>query len=184
MQMGVTMLECGHVHSKSVSNILIKNVIDLFISALAFYLFGFSFMNNAQGGFLGTNVYFMSTGLTHDEILLWLYQFSFCSMCATIVSGSLVDRVYVDSYIVFAFLMAAFIYPICASWSWGGGWLSVIGFQDYAGSGVVHLLGGVSGLVGSIIIGPRVGAFEAVQKQKTEAQFSSKRVKRETKSKK
>lgn len=159
MQLGVTMLECGHLNSKSTSNLLIKNVLDMFISAIAFYLIGYSFMNESAGGFLGGARFFLSNGLSHDQIILWLYQFSFCSTAGTIVSGALSERVYVDAYLLFSFLLSSFIFPIAAAWCWGGGWLQVLGFKDFAGSGVVHLLGGASGLVGTIIIGPRLQVF-------------------------
>jgi Amt family ammonium transporter len=123
MQLGISMFECGQVNPQSTSNILVKNVSDLFISAIAFYFIGFSFMNRAQGGFIGSASYLLSTSLTNDEILHWLYQFSFCSTAGTIVSGSLAERINLDSYLVFSFIMAAFIYPVAASWCWGNGWL-------------------------------------------------------------
>lgn len=167
MQLGVTMLECGFLKSQSKSNILINNVLDLFVGAVAFYLVGFSFMNGSHGGFMGGGHFYFSSGLNHDEVLLWLYQFSFCSTAGTIVSGCLSERVFVDTYIVFSFLMASFIFPICAAWCWGGGWLQVLGFRDFAGAGVVHLLGGVSGLVGTIIIGPRIKVFDETGQSKS-----------------
>jgi len=164
MQLGICMLECGFVTSNAASNILLKNIVDMFISAVAFYLVGYSFMNEAQGGFIGSGNYFFSSNLKEEEILSWLYQFSFCAVSSTIVSGSLSERVTFDSYIVFCFFMGSFIYPIAAAWCWGNGWLAQIGFRDFAGSGVVHLLGGASGLVGTIIMGPRYRAFDETSK--------------------
>ena len=117
------MLECGHLNSKCTSNLLIKNVLDMFISAIAFYLVGYSFMNGCAGGFLGGGHFFFSSGLTHDQVILWLYQFSFCSTAGTIVSGAVSERIYVDTYLLFSFFMSSIIFPIAAAWCWGDGWL-------------------------------------------------------------
>jgi Amt family ammonium transporter len=82
-----------------------------------------------------------------------------CSNIPTIVAGSLAERTFVDTYMFFALLMTGFIYPVAAAWVWGGGWLKVMGFKDFAGAGVVHLLGGTCGMVGTVILGPRLGVF-------------------------
>ena len=84
---------------------------------------------------------------------------SFCSTSATIVSGGLAERTYIEPYVLFSFLVGAFVYPMASAWVWGGGWLQLMGFHDFAGSGVVHLLGGFGALVGTIILGPRIGFF-------------------------
>ncbi len=82
------------------------------------------------------------------------------------MAGSLAERTFVDTYMFFAFLMTGFVYPVAAAWIWGGGWLKVIGFQDFAGAGVVHLLGGTCGFVGTVILGPRLGVFGKFSKEK------------------
>ena len=122
-------------------------------------------------------------------MLKWVFQYSYCSITTTIVSGSLAERTYIDTYIVFAFLISGILYPITASWVWGGGWLSTIGFRDFAGAGVVHLIGGFSGLIGTIILGPRIGIFEDSEylknrKKMEMVQKANKRMKSEIRKKK
>ena len=159
MQLGFSFLEVGSIHPKNKANILIKNLLDTYIGALAFYALGFAFANEGGGGVIGSGQFFCR-GLTREEMLKWLFQFSFCSTSATIVSGSLAERTYIDTYIVFSFLMGSIVYPVASCWAWGGGWLQERGFQDFAGSAVVHELGGFGGLIGTIILGPRLGFFD------------------------
>ena len=162
MQLGFSFLEVGSINQKNKANILLKNLLDTFIGALAFYLIGFALTNQARGGLIGHGGFF-SQDLDRNEQLRWLFQFSFCTTSATIVSGSLAERTYIDTYIVFSFLMGAVIYPVASSWCWGGGWLQERGFHDFAGSAVVHELGGFGGLVGTMILGPRIGYFDEVE---------------------
>ena len=122
MQLGFSFLEVGSIHPKNKANILIKNLLDTYIGALAFYALGFAFANEGGGGLIGGGQFFCR-GLTREEMLKWLFQFSFCSTSATIVSGSLAERTYIDTYIVFSFLMGAIVYPVASCWAWGGGWL-------------------------------------------------------------
>jgi ammonium transporter, Amt family len=159
MQLGFSFLEVGSVSIKNTSNILIKNQFDTFVGAIGFYLIGFAFMNNANGGVIGDGSFFFCMNLTREEFRRWIFQFSFCTTSATIVSGSLAERVFCDTYIIFSFLMAAFIFPVASSWLWGHGWLYDLGFKDFAGAGMVHSLGGMGGLVGTMILGPRYGKF-------------------------
>jgi len=163
MQLGFTLLEVGSIHPKNKANILIKNLLDTFIGALAFYALGFAFSNGGVGGLVGGGKFF-GRGLTRDDALKWLFQFSFCSTSATIVSGSLAERTYIDTYIVFSFLMGSIVYPVASSWVWGGGWLQELGFVDFAGCAVVHELGGFGGFIGTIILGPRIGFCDDHQK--------------------
>ena len=97
---------------------------------------------------------------TDTQYLNWFYKYSLCSASTTIVSGSLAERTYVDSYIIYTILMTTIIYPICSSWILGEGWLYKIGFHDAAGAGYIHMLGGVCGFVGTYILGPRIGIFD------------------------
>ena len=152
-------MEVGQVNEKNKTNLLISNLIDTFISAVAYYTFGYAFANHALGGLIGNGPYFL-LNLNDRGLLIWVFQYSFCSITTTIVSGSLAERTYIDAYIVFAFLMSGILYPISASWCWGGGFLYELGFKDSAGAGVVHLIGGFGGLIGTIILGPRIGKFE------------------------
>ena len=92
----------------------------------------------------------------------WFLSYVFASNAATIVSGSLAERCKILNYLIFSIFMTGFIYPVIEAWIWGGGWLNEMGFHDFAGSGVVHLTGGISGLVGTIVIGPRFGRFENI----------------------
>lgn len=98
-------------------------------------------------------------GFTSQDYTLWVFSFAFCASCTTLVSGSLAERTYMDTYVIYSMIMTGFIYPISAGWAWGGGWLSLIGFHDYAGSGIVHLIGGAAGFWGTFILGPRIGLF-------------------------
>lgn len=158
MQMGFAMLEAGTVRTKNSSNILLKNMLDTYVGAISYYLIGYGIANNAQGGVIG-KAQFASKDFTQKDFLDWIYQYSVCSNITTIVAGSLAERTFVDTYMFFAMLMTAIVYPIVASWTIGGGWLQNQGFKDFGGAGFVHLLGGCSGLVGTIILGPRLGIF-------------------------
>ena len=159
MQIGFLFLEVGQVNEKNKTNLLISNLIDTFISAVSYYTIGYAFANDAFGGLIGNGPFFL-LGLDLRGLLGWVFQYSFCSTTTTIVSGSLAERTYIDVYIVFAFLMSGILYPISAAWVWGGGYLQELGFKDFAGAGVVHLIGGFGGLIGTIILGPRIGKFE------------------------
>mmetsp|Transcript_2021 Transcript_2021/g.3009 ORF Transcript_2021/g.3009 Transcript_2021/m.3009 type:complete len:168 (+) Transcript_2021:502-1005(+) len=139
-------------------NIISKNFFDLCISTITFFVCGYSFSTNAQGGVIGRSNFF-TAGFDRKTILDWFYKYSLCSASATIVSGSLAERTYVDTYILFSILMTSVIYPIGSSWVLGGGWLDEIGFHDAAGAGYIHMLGGICGLVGTTLMGPRTNIF-------------------------
>ena len=170
MQTGFALLEAGTVRFKNYQNILLKNCMDACIGGLVWWACGYAFaFGDADGGFIGTK-YFFAAGDGMDYTA-WFFQFAFACTAATIVSGSLAERVQINTYLLFSFFMTGFIYPVVVAWTWGGGWLtstsvdpvtkveSSWGYQDFAGSGIVHLTGGVAGLVGAIIAGPRIGRF-------------------------
>ena len=140
-------------------NIISKNFFDICVSALSFYLCGFAFSTQANGGVIGKGE-FLSLNFSDESFLNWFYRFSLCSASTTIVSGSLAERTFVDTYIIFAVLMTSIIYPVASSWCIGEGWLNQLGFHDAAGAGYIHMLGGVCGLVGTSILGPRSGIFD------------------------
>lgn len=140
-------------------NIISKNFFDICVSTLAFYLCGFALSMDADGGLIG-NGKFLDYGFNNKDFLDWFYRYSLCSASATIVSGSLAERTFVDTYIVYTILMTIVIYPIASSWILGDGWLQRIGFHDAAGAGYIHMLGGVCGLVGTTMLGPRTGIFD------------------------
>ena len=177
---GFTMLESGSVRTKNASVICLKNIGLYSIAGLTFYLVGYNLMyvDVAEGGWFGTLGLFYGT--TQEEIALlqgqagaaeavvangystmsdWFFQMVFVATTASIVSGTLAERVKLWSFLVFVAVLTAIIYPIVGSWTWGGGWLSAMGFQDFAGSTVVHSTGGWAALAGAIIVGPRKGKF-------------------------
>jgi ammonium transporter, Amt family len=140
-------------------NIISKNFFDICVSTLAFYLCGYSFSTNANGGMIG-NGKFLALDFVDATYLDWFYKYSLCSASTTIVSGSLAERTFVDTYIIYSVLMTTVIYPVASSWILGDGWLSRLGFHDAAGAGYIHMLGGVCGLVGTSLLGPRSGIFD------------------------
>ena len=158
MQVGFTMLETGTVRKKNSQNILIKNLFDSCVGALGFYLIGYGFANAADGGMIGT-IHFMNNEFDDSHYLHWVFEYTFCSTAATIVSGSLAERTFLDTYLIYSLLMTTIIFPITSAWVWGGGWLQELGFKDFAGGTAVHLIGGLSGLIGAIILGPRAGKY-------------------------
>lgn len=157
MQAGFALVENGSVRAKNSKNILIKNMFDVCIGALLFWLFGygvaFSFKSFSVTETLG------AAGFDHarsvDHYAMWIFQFSFAATASTIVSGSLAERTKLPTYILFSGIMTGLIYPVVVSWTWGGGWLGQNDFADFAGTGIVHMVGGVAGFVGTAIIGPR-----------------------------
>jgi|UniRef100_A0A7S4G8R3 Amt family ammonium transporter len=181
MQCGFTMLECGAVRSKNVSNIIFKTTIDACMAALGYWLFGWGFayggdMTNTgvkPNGFIGVGeVCLTSSGIpSRDVYVSWFFQWTFTAAAATIVSGAVAERITVLSYTIFSFLMSTVIYPVVVHWIWSvHGWLSAFnaspvgrlgtnGMLDFAGSGVVHLTGGMASLVGAAILGPRKGRY-------------------------
>ena len=140
-------------------NIISKNFFDICVSTIAFYLCGYAFSTNADGGVIGSGN-FLTLQFDNEMFLDWFYKYSLCSASTTIVSGSLAERTFVDTYIIYAVLMTTIIYPIASSWILSDGWLQQIGFHDAAGAGYIHMLGGVSGLVGTSMLGPRSGIFD------------------------
>ena len=167
MQSGFALLESGNVRFKNYQNILLKNCMDACIGAIVWWICGFAFAFGLQNDktFIGTQ-YFFASKLGDDDAALgygfWFFQYAFACTAATIVSGSLAERVNIPNYLLFSAFMTGFIYPVVVAWTWGGGFLTGWGFSDFAGSGVVHLTGGISGLAGAIICGPRLGKFEDV----------------------
>ena len=177
MQLGFALLENGMVRSKNSKNILIKNLFDVCVGAIAFWLigFGFAFGHSEPGGFIGTEGGMFAAAdfakLETNYYLLWIFQFSFAATSATIVSGSLAERTQLPAYLVFSTIMTGFIYPVVVGWCWGGGWLGDAseegkGFHDFAGTGIVHLVGGTAGFIGAYILGPRYGKEKNAEDRK------------------
>ncbi len=163
MQAGFGMVEVGLVRTKNAGNVLMKNLMDFSFAALGFYIFGYAIMYGAGGKFIGLTGWLLN-GVESpvDGVPLeafWLFQVVFAGAAATIVAGAVAERMKFVSYLIYSFLLTSFIYPVVGHWVWGGGWLSDLGFHDFAGSTVVHGVGGVSALVGAWMLGPRLGRF-------------------------
>lgn len=166
MQAGFALVELGFNSSKNVVNIMFKNFIDMALGVMIYWAFGFSLMYGASQlipGFVawgGFGVSEVGTGLEGlNPQVNFLFQVAFAATAATIVSGAVAGRIKFSAYLVYTVFISALIYPISGHWQWGGGWLYQMGFHDFAGSLVVHAVGGFAGLAGAIVLGPRIGRF-------------------------
>eukprot|EP00913_Durusdinium_trenchii_P019603 g18428.t1 len=162
MHAGFAMLETGCCRAKNASNVLMKNLVNVCVGTLGWWLLGWAFVARMEPS--AGNITPVSCGSDgcQSTMLSWFFQWAFCTAGATIVSGAVAERVKGPTYAAFAFVMTSFIYPMVVAWTWGGGWLAVfegVGYMDFAGSGVVHLTGGAAGLAGTIVLGPRKGRF-------------------------
>ena len=177
MQLGFAMLCAGSVRAKNALNIMLTNVVDAVVGSISYYLFGFAFAfgdGSNSNPFIGTNFFALfNIPNTSYDYSFFLYQWAFAIAVAGITSGSIAERTQFTSYLIFSFFLTGFVYPIVAHWVWSSsGWLSPSssdlllgsGAIDFAGSGVVHLVGGIAGFWGSFIEGPRVGRFDAFGK--------------------
>ena len=163
MQAGFALVEAGFTRAKNMVNVLTKNFMDFCIGGIAFFFFGYAIMYGTDlAGFIGSDG-FLLLGDYYDvnQTLSWFFQMVFAATAATIVSGAMAERTRITAYLAYSFLISAIIYPISGHWVWGGGWLSQMGFHDFAGSGVVHMIGGLVGLAGATMVGPRVGKYNA-----------------------
>lgn len=165
MQAGFALLEAGLARSKNTTNVLFKNVMDFGFGTIAFTLVGFGLMYGADAAGIICTTNFInpfSSDMNITDLSPYMYfffQLVFCAATATIVSGAVAGRTKFSSYLICSFLISAFIYPVSGHWLWGGGWLSKLGYLDFAGSSVVHMAGGIIGLMGAIMVGPRIGKF-------------------------
>lgn len=160
MQAGFAMVEAGFTRAKNTGNILMKNLMDFCIGTVVFILIGFSLLLGEDVlGFIGKPGFDILTSYKDFDWSNFVFNLVFCATTATIVSGAMAERTKFISYCVYSGVISALIYPIEAHWIWGGGWLSQIGFHDFAGSCAIHMVGGISALVGAAILGPRIGKF-------------------------
>jgi ammonium transporter, Amt family len=177
MQPGFAMLEAGLTRSKNASNIMMKNMADAWFGVLAYFLVGFGFMYGADvAGIIGTDTFALSAGSYTNGLgspveaggipigVDFFYQAVFAATAATIVSGAIAGRMKFSGYVIMSVMMTALIYPLVGHWTWGGGWLSELGYYDFAGSGIVHLTGGAAAITLAAILGPRIGKFDANRK--------------------
>ncbi len=167
MQAGFALVEAGFNSAKNAVNIMFKNFIDLCAGVFIYWLIGYGMMYGsavipgwfAWGGFgisaVGPEA---GAGVLNPQVD-WLFQVAFAATAATIVSGAVAGRIKISAYVIYSFVITALIYPISGYWTWGGGWLSQMGFHDFAGSLIVHSVGGFAGLAGAIMLGPRIGRF-------------------------
>ena len=163
MQMGFASVEAGFTRSKNTANILMKNLLDFCFGSLLFWLFGFRIMFGVDA-FAGliADPFALGSAVPSNipQTAFLIFQTMFCATTATIVSGAMAERTQFRAYLVYCIFISAFIYPISGHWTWGGGWLSALGFHDFAGSAVVHSAGGWLALVGAAMVGPRIGKYK------------------------
>ena len=160
MQAGFAMVETGFTRAKNAGNILMKNLMDFCIGCVVFILIGFSFLLGEDiMGLIGKPGLDIFTAYAEFDWSNFVFNLVFCATTATIVSGAMAERTKFLSYCVYSAVISALIYPIEAHWIWGGGWLAQLGFHDFAGSCAIHMVGGISALVGAKLLGPRLGKF-------------------------
>lgn len=167
MQAGFAMVEAGFTRAKNTGNIIMKNLMDFCIGTVVFILIGFSLLLGEDVvGLIGKPGFDIFTAYADFDFSNFVFNLVFCATTATIVSGAMAERTKFLSYCVYSGIISALIYPIEAHWIWGGGWLSQLGFHDFAGSCAIHMVGGISALIGAKILGPRIGKFKKDEKGK------------------
>ena len=160
MQAGFAMVETGFTRAKNAGNIIMKNLMDFCIGTIVFIIIGFGlFLGEDMVGLIGKPGFDIFTAYESFDWSNFVFNLVFCATAATIVSGSMAERTKFLSYCIYSAVISAVIYPVEAHWIWGGGWLSEIGFHDFAGSCAIHMVGGISALIGAKILGPRIGKF-------------------------
>ena len=168
MRAGFAMVETGFTRAKNAGNILMKNLMDFCIGTVVFILIGFSLLlGEDAAGLIGKPGFDIFTGYADFDWSNFVFNLVFCATTATIVSGAMAERTKFLSYCVYSAVISALIYPIEAHWIWGGGWLAQMGFHDFAGSCAIHMVGGISALIGAKILGPRIGKFTKDKDGKT-----------------
>lgn len=168
MQAGFAMVEAGFTRAKNAINIMMKNLMDFSVGSLGFWAIGFGLMfGTSAGGLIGTSGFFLSDFKVEGDpwvLAFWMFQAVFAATAATIVSGAMAERTRFSGYLLYSLVISALIYPIFGGWAWGGlfngsGWLEKFGFIDFAGSTVVHSVGGWAALAGTLVLGPRIGKY-------------------------
>jgi Amt family ammonium transporter len=169
MQAGFAMVEGGLTRAKNTGNIMMKNLLDFCMGSLAFWVLGFGLMFGNGNPFFGTTGFMVTPGTAalYDALnwtsvptlTAWFFQLVFAATAATIVSGAMAERTKFIGYLIYSFIISLIFYPIVGHWIWGGGWLASMGMLDFAGSTVVHSVGGWFALAGAIVIGPRIGKY-------------------------
>lgn len=163
MQPGFCILEVGLTRAKNAGNIIMKNLMDFSIGSVMFWIIGFGLMHGADiSGIIGSPDPFIrgDYGSTFPSWAFIIFHTVFCATAATIVSGAMAERTKFSSYCIYSLILSTLIYPISGHWIWGGGWLSELGFHDFAGSTAVHMVGGVAAFCGAAVLGPRIGKYD------------------------
>ncbi len=161
MQAGFAMVEAGFTRAKNTGNIIMKNLMDFCIGTVTFISIGFGLLLGEDLlGFIGKPGFDIFTSYANFDWSNFVFNLVFCATTATIVSGAMAERTKFLSYCVYSGIISGLVYPIEAHWIWGGGWLSQIGFHDFAGSCAIHMVGGIAALIGATILGPRIGKFQ------------------------
>lgn len=167
MQAGFALVEAGFTRAKNVANIMMKNMMDFALGTLIFWAVGFAFMyGDSIGSFIGFSNFFLGNAVSETGVIHawsyadWFFQAVFAATAATIISGAMAERTNFIGYLIYTVFITGLIYPVVGHWIWGGGWLSQLGFHDFAGSTVVHSVGAWAGLVGTMILGARIGRFK------------------------
>lgn len=170
MQAGFALVEAGFTRTKNTTNILFKNLMDFVIGTLVFWAIGFGIMFGSKNGFFGGIDFFSQNTYRSDmpDFAFLIFQTVFAATAATIVSGAMAERTKFNAYLIYSGVISLVIYPVTGHWAWGGGWLSQMGvpFHDFAGSSVVHMVGGMASLIGAAVIGPRIGKYDKNGKAK------------------
>ena len=167
MQAGFAMVETGFTRAKNAGNIIMKNLMDFCIGTVVFIVIGFSLLLGEDlFGFIGKPGFDIFTAYDNFNFSSFVFNLVFCATTATIVSGAMAERTKFLSYCVYSGVISALVYPIEAHWVWGGGWLAQLGFHDFAGSCCIHMVGGISAIIGAKILGPRIGKFVKDEKGK------------------
>lgn len=165
MQAGFSMVEIGLARAKNAGNIIMKNLMDFSIGSLIYFCIGYAFMyGESKGGFIGLSKFFVS-GADPSEFAGWMFQVVFAATASTIVSGAVAERTKFVAYLIYSVVISGFIYPVVGHWTWGGGWLSELGFYDFAGSSIVHMVGGLAALAGAVVLGARRGKYVKLGKK-------------------
>lgn len=174
MQVGFAMVETGFTRAKNAGNIIMKNLMDFCIGTPVFWLIGFGIMFGGSGDFIGSikgiadeSIY--GTSMLPEGVPFFaflIFQTVFCATAATIVSGAMAERTKFSAYCLYSLIISLVVYPVSGHWIWGGGWLSQLGFHDFAGSTAVHMVGGVAAFIGAAILGPRIGKYDKNGKAK------------------
>src|SRR5919202_468136 len=180
MQAGFAMLEVGFSRMKNVGSVVAKILVNLAIAALLFWAVGFAFAFGTGNAIIGTQGWFLAvapsqvsdvySGLSWTQVPLsakFLFQVAFCAVSLAVVWGTMLERTKFAVYVVFAVVFAGLIYPMVGHWIWGGGWLTDLGMQDFAGSTVVHLSGAMAALAGTLLLGPRIGKYDEAGRPQT-----------------